>query len=256
MRIGVFINSVMHIESKLMVEDGCKLVNKNKKYDFNAYDLYALEEALRIGENYENEDVEVICIAIGDENSKDVIMNALAIGADSGIYIDDYNAELTTSNIASILKDIFISKNIDLIITGKEIVDKKIIGLVDYLGGILDISSVDSVIKLQLTNKKLCVDKQLAEGTHQVIKCNLPAIIGVTKGINIPRYPTLRDIMKARKKNVETLKAKDRENISASIECVTRIINNNKKKCNLITNEQEDNMELFVSILKNSIKNV
>lgn len=254
MKIGVFINSVMHIESKLVVEQEYELLNKNDKYDFNAYDLYALEEALKIKDNYEN--VEVICIAIGSQNCKEVITNALAMGTDSGIYVENNNAELTISNISSILKNIFKSNNMDLIITGKEIVDKKVIGLVDYLGEILDIASVDSVIKLQLTNKELCVNKQLEEGTQQIIKCNLPAIIGVTKGINTPRYPTLRDIMKARKKKVVTVKAEDIAEITTNIKCIKRVTNNNKKVCNLITDEQEDNMKSFVNILSNSIKNV
>lgn len=208
MIIGVYIRTVIDIENNLRCRDN-KIINPDKmEYSANIYDLYALEEAVRIKES--QDDVTVIAISIGNQHTCRILENALAIGADKSIHIyQDTESILTNRKASQVLKKLIHAEEIAMLITGSQAPDILDYSLVGYLSQCAGIKAVNSVIKLIMQENQLEISKQLDDGTQNIIKENLPIILGVTKGINEPRLPGLRGIMMAKKKTHVSMNIED-----------------------------------------------
>ena len=172
----------------------------------NPYDEYAVEEAMRIKERHGGN---VTVVSIGPDRTADIIRSSLAMGADEGIHIKDavFNGADAYST-AFILSKTSSLAGCDIILAGKQAVDDGWGQVGAALAEILNIPSVSSILKLEISEdkKNATATREIDEGL-EMVEVPLPALFTVQQGINKPRYASLPGIMKAKKKEIRILDA-------------------------------------------------
>ena len=202
MNIVVLMKQVPDTESELEINDAkTGIDSEDVKTAINPYDEYAIEEALLIKEK-DGEGI-VTLISVGPDSIPEAIRVAYAMGVDEAIHVNDelddeiYGAVdpyTTAKIIAAVLKDL----DYDLIIAGQRAVDGDNYQVPVFVSEMLGIPLVSGVVHQQISGQTLTC-KQLIEGGTATVKTSLPAIFTTQKGINEPRYPAFRAIMKAKK---------------------------------------------------------
>ncbi len=174
------------------------------KWVINPYDEFGIEESLRIKERLGGE---VVVVSVGPQRVEEAIRQSLAMGADRGIHVKTDDV-LDSQATAEILAAVARSEGFDLIVTGKQAVDDDAAQVGPLAAVFLDVPQVTVVLKLDVNaeEQRLVAEREL-EGTIEVVELPYPAVVTVQRGLNEPRYPTLPNIMKAKKKEVrvETL---------------------------------------------------
>ena len=210
MNIIVCIKQVPDTETVIKIRpDGKDIETQGIKYIVNPYDEYAVEEAVRIKERIPG--TTVTAISAGPARVKEALRTCLAIGADEAVHI---LAEVTVegdSNIASGILAEYIKKlPHDLILVGKQAIDDDMAQVGSALAAHLNLPFVSMINKLELAadNRKATVKRDI-EGAAEIFEAELPAIFSCQKGLNEPRYPSLKDIMKSKKKEIKEVKAAD-----------------------------------------------
>jgi electron transfer flavoprotein beta subunit len=200
MKIVACISHVPDTATRIKVSsDGNTIDPAGVTYVINPYDEYAVEEALKTKEKSGNS--EVIVVTVGSENSKETIRKALAMGADSGILLKDDN-QRDSFGIAKALAEEIRTQNAQLVFMGKQSVDydNSIVG--QLTAEILDYNCVAVCVKLEINGDKIIAEREI-EGGREIVETSLPVIITCQKGLNEPRYASLKGIMAAKKKNIE-----------------------------------------------------
>lgn len=209
MKILVCIKQVPDMESKFKVTaDGIWYEDTDLAYRMNEYDEYAVEEAVRLKEKLGDTDVTVL--SIGPERVKEAIKKALAMGCDRGVHVDDreyYKREPLQK--ATAIFEFARDKNFDLIFTGLQSQDTGNAQVGVLLGEMLGIPAVTTVVGFECNGSEATVKRELEGGKKGVVKVKLPALFTCQLGLNEPRYPTLPNIMKAKKKEIITIPAQD-----------------------------------------------
>lgn len=207
LNILVCMKQVPDTETKVRVQEKApKIDSSGVKYIINPYDEFAIEEALRIKEKFGGS---VTVLTAGPPRAEDALRTAIAMGADNAIHIKEPAFEDNDSlSIAKILKKCIESQKLpyDLILAGRQAIDDDSWQCSNALAELLNLPSVSMAIKLEISQdmKKVKINRPV-EGGEEVIESSLPVVISVTKGINVPRYPTLPNIMKAKKKEIKVL---------------------------------------------------
>ncbi len=201
MKIAVLIKSVPDTASVLRIgEDNKSVVIDDIKHIMSPYDEYALEEAVKLKEAVGGE---VTVVSMGDDNSKKIIRAALAAGADSAFFINNpAPGTMTSSGVSKILATVLNSLSPDIIFAGKQAVDDDASQVPERVAEILRLSHASSITSFEMKDRKAEVDRD-SEGGKCTMQLPLPALFTVTKGINTPRYPTLPNIMKAKRKEIK-----------------------------------------------------
>lgn len=201
MKIAVLIKSVPDTATLLRIgEDLKSVVIDNIKPVMNPYDEYALEEAVKLKEASGDE---VIVVSMGDDNTRKTVRTALAAGADSAIFINCPSAgAMTGKSVAKVLAAALHNISADLIFAGKQAVDDDGSQVPERVAEILRFAHASCITRFAVTGDKAEVDCEI-EGGICTMELPLPALFTVTKGINIPRYPTLPNIMKAKQKEIK-----------------------------------------------------
>ncbi|CAH0482468.1 unnamed protein product [Peronospora belbahrii] len=206
MKILVPIKRVVDYAVKIRVQpQGVDL--KNVKMSMNPFCEIAVEEALRLKEKTLAS--ELIAISIGPKQSQETLRTALAMGVDRGIHIITdmrIDQELQPLAVAKILEEIVKKESPDLVICGKQSIDSDAAQTGPLLAGLLDWSQGTFASKLQVENNVLYVTRETDAGI-ETLKLTLPAVVTADLRLNEPRYATLPNIMKAKKKQIETLSA-------------------------------------------------
>ena len=162
------------------------------------YDEFAIEAALKMKEKFGGE---TIAISLGNDSHKETIRKALAIGIEKAILLKDDSVRDSYS-VAFALAEELKRHSPDCILFGKQSIDyynEMIPGLVaEFLG----LPSVSVVVKLDVQDRKVICEREI-EGGHEVVETKLPAVISTQKGLNEPRYPSLKGIMAAKTKPIE-----------------------------------------------------
>lgn len=200
MKIIACVKRVPDTEAKIQIAaDGKSIQTAGVNFIMNPYDEFAVEEALRIKEKFGGE---VTVLSLGDDNEKE-IRNALAMGADDAIYLKEtkYTADLYAT--AKTLADTLKNQKFDLIIMGKMAVDDGACSVGPLLSEFLGIPCISSVEKVEMAADKFIAHMPVEGGSH-VFEVPLPAIFTADKGLNEPRYPSLKGIMMAKKKKVDS----------------------------------------------------
>ena len=206
MKILVAVKRVIDYNVQVRVkEDGTGVHTDNVKMSTNPPDDNAVEEAVKLKESGQAK--EVIAITIGEEKAQETVRKALAVGVDRGIYVktDGYVEPL---GVAKILKKIVEKEKPDLVFMGKQAIDDDCNQTGQMLAALLGWSQGTFVSKVQLKDKIIQVTREVDEGL-ETIEINLPAIVTCDLRLNEPRYASLPNIMKAKKKPIEKIVVKD-----------------------------------------------
>jgi electron transfer flavoprotein beta subunit len=202
MNLIVCVKQVPDTEAKIIIaNDGKSIDDSEVNYILNPYDEYAIEEALRIKET--KQEGEVILISAGTEKAAKALRSGLAMGADRAILVADEALAMSDPLTSAILLERVIKDlDYDIIFCGQQGIggDNSQVGAM--LAELLNIPQVCVVTKLELLDGKIKAHRQI-EGLTEVVEANLPAVITAQKGLNEPRYPSLRGIMMAKKKPLE-----------------------------------------------------
>ena len=173
----------------------------NVKMSMNPFDEIAVEEALRLKEK--GIATEVIAISIGPTQVQETIRNALAMGADSGIFIEATN-NLEPLNIAKIISSVAKKESIDLMILGKQAIDDDMNATGQMIAALLGWPQATFASKVEISDKKAVVSREV-DGGIENIEVALPAVISTDLRLNEPRYASLPNIMKAKKKPIDPI---------------------------------------------------
>ena len=179
------------------------------KFVVNVYDEYAVEEALRIKEQLGEGTVTIV--SLGPDRAAESIRTALAMGADKAVHLNDPSfLGGDACSTAKALSKAIAGMEYDLIMCGLRAIDDDLFQVGSILAELLGLPSVTGVLKMELSGdkKKATVHRQV-EGGIEVLNVSLPAVLGATKGLNEPRYPSLPGIMKAKKKELKEVKLAD-----------------------------------------------
>ena len=206
MKILVAVKRVIDYNVQIRVkEDGTGVHTDNVKMSTNPPDDNAVEEAVKLKESGKAK--EVIAVTIGEEKAQETVRKALAVGVDRGIHIktDGYIEPL---GVAKILKKIVEKEKPDLIFMGKQAIDDDCNQTGQMLAALLGWPQGTFVSKVQLKDKIIEVIREVDEGL-ETIEINLPAIVTCDLRLNEPRYASLPNIMKAKKKPIEKIAVND-----------------------------------------------
>ena len=203
MKILVALKQVPDTETKIRVAaDGRSLDPADVKWITSPYDEYALEEGIRIKES---KGAEVVALSVGSDTTKDVLKNALALGADSAVLLKgdgQGDAYAVAQIIAAYAKD----KGFDLILCGNKGLGGDNAAMGPMLAELLGVGQANVVVKLELGEGTFSAERETDGGSELVVGA-LPAVITAQKGLNEPRYASLKGIMAAKKKTIEELDA-------------------------------------------------
>jgi len=206
MKILVAVKRVIDYNVQVRVkEDGTGVHTDNVKMATNPPDDNAVEEAVKIKES--GKATEVIAVTIGNEKAQESVRKALAVGADRGIHI------ITDSNVeplgaAKILKKIVEKENPELVLLGKQAIDDDTAQRGQMLAALLGWSQGTFASNLNIKDKVLEVTREVDEGL-ETLEINIPAVVTCDLRLNEPRYASLPNIMKAKKKAIEQIIVKD-----------------------------------------------
>ena len=206
MKILVAVKRVIDYNVQIRVkEDGTGIVTDNVKMSTNPPDDNAIEEAVKIKEN--GKATEVIAVTVGEEKAQETVRKALAVGADRGIHV---KAEGIIEPIAvsKILQKIVEKEKPDLVFMGKQAIDDDCNQTGQMLSSLLDWPQATFASKIEVKDGKLEVVREIDEGL-ETIEINTPAIVTCDLRLNEPRYASLPNIMKAKKKPIEQMNASD-----------------------------------------------
>ena len=208
MNIVVLMKQVPDTESVIELSDsGTAIEPEEIKWVINPYDEYSLEEALLIRER--REDVKVIALTAGDKEADQSLKIAYALGVDEGIRIDTTElSALDPVNVAGILSAALKKEGFDLLLAGLRAVDDVHYQVPAMIAEELGLPLLPCVIEEQISGDTI-VCRQQVEGGSNRVEARLPAVLTTQKGINEPRYPNMRAIMKARKRPVTVLTLSD-----------------------------------------------
>jgi len=204
MKLLVCIKQVPDKASKFKVRgDGRWFDETDLAFRVNEYDEYAIEQAVRLKEQLKNEP-DITVLSIGPARVGDALKKALAMGCDRAIHVlDDASHEKDSWQIASIIALVAKDKGYDLIFAGMQSEDRGSAQVGVLLAELLGYRSLTTVVGFELKDGQVVARRELEGGVRAVVKAKLPALVTCQLGLNVPRYPTLPNIMKAKKK--ETL---------------------------------------------------
>ena len=235
-------------ENELWIEEG------HIQYEMNENDSFALEEALLIKEKQGEGEVVVVCMGPSGRAPR-VIREALAKGADRALHIvEEDSFETDSHQIAHILFESIQSESFDLIFSGLQSVDLGMGQTGVLLGAMLGMSTATLAMSTEIQENKIRVKRELESGWFQWVTLPLPASVSIQSGINTPRYPSLKGIMGAKKKEIKTTNKTDL-NLSEGLQKVTRIYNlETDKQTEYIEGDPDVQVARLMDILKSEVK--
>ena len=206
MKILVPVKRVVDYNVKVRVKkDETDVELDNVKMSMNPFDEIAVEEALRLKEK--GFASEIIAVSIGLPEVQETIRNALAMGADSGIFVNCIS-KLEPLSVAKILTSICNKIKPDLVIMGKQAIDDDMNATGQMLSAMLNWGQATFASKLEIQDKKIKVGREI-DGGIENIEVNLPAVVTTDLRLNEPRYASLPNIMKAKRKPIDEMKVED-----------------------------------------------
>ena len=206
MKILVPVKRVVDYNVKVRVKsDGTGVETTGVKMSMNPFDEIAVEEAVRLKEK--GVATEIVAISMGLANCSETIRTALAMGADRGILVET-DVELQPLAVAKLLRAIAAKEAPGLIIMGKQAIDDDMNATGQMLAALLGWGQGTFASKIAIEGDKATVTREV-DGGLETLALTLPAIVTTDLRLNEPRYASLPNIMKARKKPIETIKPAD-----------------------------------------------
>ena len=207
MKVVVCINHVPDTESRIKVgTDGVSIDRTGINFMMSPYDEIALEEGLRMREKFKGE---VVALSLGGDGNKETLRKALAMGVDKAILLKDDGVRDSFA-VAKSLADEIKSLAPDVILFGKQSIDYDDAQVGTLVAELLGLPSVAVAVKIEIGDGKAVCEREI-EGGHEVVETRLPAVFQAQKGLNEPRYPSLKGIMAAKSKPIEEKPASQAE---------------------------------------------
>jgi len=209
MKILVCIKQVPDMESKFKVDTAGTWYEKTDlAWRMNEYDEYAVEQAVQLKEQAKDADLTVLCV--GGEQVKETMKKALAMGCDRGAHIaDDKSSDREPFEIAGIISEYAKDKKFDLIFTGMQSQDRGSAQVGILVAEHLDMPAVSTVVDFSYSDGTVNLKRELEGGIKACVTVGTPLVVTCQLGLNTPRYPTLPNIMKAKKKELLSLPVED-----------------------------------------------
>ncbi|MCS0588785.1 electron transfer flavoprotein subunit beta/FixA family protein [Massilia norwichensis] len=206
MKVLVPVKRVVDYNVKVRVKsDGSGVDIANVKMSMNPFDEIAVEEATRLKEG--GKVTEIVAVTCGVTQAQETLRTAMAIGADRGILVET-GAEIEPLGVAKVLKSLADKEQPQLIILGKQAIDDDSNQTGQMLASLLGWPQATFASKVVLEDGKVTVTREV-DGGLETVALSLPAIVATDLRLNEPRYVTLPNIMKAKKKPLETVKPED-----------------------------------------------
>jgi len=206
MKILVAVKRVIDYNVQVRVkEDKSGVVTENIKMSTNPPDDNAVEEAVKIKESGKVK--EVVAVTVGEEKAQETVRKALAVGADRGIHVKSEGI-LEPLAVSKILQKIVEKEKPDLVFMGKQAIDDDCNQTGQMLAALLNWPQATFASKIVIKDKSLEVTREIDEGL-ETIEVNIPSVITCDLRLNEPRYASLPNIMKAKKKPLEQINVAD-----------------------------------------------
>ena len=251
MKIAVLVKQVFGSESALQITGDSKWVKEdNASFVMNPPDNYAIEEALIIKEKLG--EGEVVIISQGPARAQKVIREGLAKGADRGIHIEE-SGQIETDplsiakSIVSAIKD----ENFDLVLSGLQSDDTGMGQIGVLVGELLNMSVATLAIETDINKQKIRVKRELESGWFQWVTLGSSASVTIQSGINQPRYPSLKGIMGAKKKEIKVIESLNSDR-KQSVDKV--FVPQTSKETEIIDTDLNSAVNRIVEILKTEVK--
>lgn len=206
MNIVVCLKQTFDTEAKITLDSTGKIDSNGVNLVMNPYDEFAVEEALKLKEKFGGE---VTLISMGGERVQESLRTALAMGCDQAVLVSDPAIDSPDEWVtAEILAKALSQIPYDILLAGRIAVDDGSSQVAIRLADELNIPSVSSILKLEIEGAKAMVTREIDGGT-ELIEVDLPVMLTAQKGLNVPRYPSMMGIMKAKKKEIKILTLSD-----------------------------------------------
>ena len=206
MKILVAVKRVIDYNVQIRVkEDGSGVNTDNVKMSTNPPDDNAIEEAVKLKEAGKVK--EIVAVTVGEEKAQETVRKALAVGADRGIHVKA-ESYIEPLGIAKILKKVVEKEKPDMVFLGKQAIDDDCNQTGQMLAAILGWPQGTFASKINLKDKTIEIVREVDEGL-ETLEINLPAVVTCDLRLNEPRFASLPNIMKAKKKPMEQIIAKD-----------------------------------------------
>jgi len=206
MKVLVAVKRVVDYNVKVRVKsDNSAVDTANVKMSMNPFDEIAVEEAVRLKEK--GVATEIIAVSCGVAQCQETLRTAMAIGADRAILIES-GEDLQPLAVAKLLNALVDKEQPGLIILGKQAIDDDANQTGQMLAALADLPQVTCASKVEVVNSKATITREI-DGGLETLAVTLPAVMTADLRLNEPRYVTLPNIMKAKKKPLETLKPED-----------------------------------------------
>ena len=206
MKILVAVKRVIDYNVQIRVkEDGSGVVTDNVKMSTNPPDDNAIEEAVKIKES--GKATEIVAVTVGEAKAQETVRKALAVGADSGIHVKT-DGILEPLAVSKILQKIVDKEKPDLVFMGKQAIDDDCNQTGQMLSALLNWPQATFASKIEVKDNSLEVTREIDEGL-ETVEINTPAIVTCDLRLNEPRYASLPNIMKAKKKPIEEINVSD-----------------------------------------------
>jgi electron transfer flavoprotein beta subunit len=254
MKIAVLVKQVPGSETALPILENQKWIDEEQvSFVMNPPDNFAIEEALLIKER--TGDGEVVIVSMGPARVQKVIREGLAKGADRGIHLEeDGQIQTDPLSIAKSISSILMDENFDLVLTGLQSDDTGMGQTGVLIGEMLGMSTGTLAMETDVQDSAIRVKRELESGWFQWVKLPLPASISIQSGLNTPRYPSLRGIMGAKKKEIKVVSPSEHQTdaISQSIDKV--FVSQTSKQTEMIEGNADSAVTRIIEILKSELK--
>jgi len=209
MKILVCIKQVPDMESRFKLNAAATwFSDQDLAWRMNEYDEYAVEQAIRLREQLG--EAEIVVLSVGPDRVKEAMKKALAMGADRGVHIqDDASHEKDPAQIAAAIAAYAKEQGFDAIFTGMQSQDRGSAQVGVLLASQLGLPAVTTIVGFEYDGQEATVRRELEGGLRAVVKLAFPALLTCQLGLNTPRYPTLPNIMKAKKKELVSVPIAD-----------------------------------------------
>ena len=257
MKIVVLMKQVPNEDAAIKVDSGGKsIIEDNVTFITNEPDTYALEEALQLKEKIDTIDEVVVC-TMGTTSAQQTIKDALAKGADRGIFINNSNQKFQDPLYrAKIIAKALQNENFDIILSGLQSDDDGYAQLGILLSELLNMNHASLVMGTEfIDDQTVKVKRELENGWFQWSELKLPISLTIQSGLNQPRYASLKGIMGVKKKTIDNYDFQSLiDNTISKTELIRLFTPEKKKVTQFIDGSSDEIIEKLVNILKNEIK--
>jgi len=219
LKICVLVKEVPDAAVDKRIDPGTLRMDRSGEKNLNPFDTHALEEAMQVkeGKRGEAQVEEVVAVTMGPESAQRALHKAVSLGADRSVHLSDdalAGSDVCATGLA--LAQALKKESPDLVLLGQQSDDGECYTIGAVVADHLQMPSLTQVIKMDLNGSTLRCERQ-AEYGYDTVEIELPAVISVGDAINEPRYPSLKAIMGAKKKPLETLSIADAQIEASSV---------------------------------------